>query len=102
MLKTQQYYGILEADKLIGIGGVHVYSEEYRVAALGNVTIHPRYRNKGLGKQLISHLCQKLRQKVDHIGLNVAIDNVAAIKCYKDLGFEIVGEYEETMLSYRS
>lgn len=99
MLNTGQYYGLFDNGTLIGIGGVHVYSKTYKVAALGNITIHPEYRNKGLGTRLVQHICLQLLQNVQDIGLNVAVDNIAAIESYKNAGFEILGEYEEFMVS---
>ena len=99
MLKTGQYFGIIQNDKLISIAGVHVYSEQYRVAALGNITTHPEYRNRGFGKLVTAALCQSLIRNVDHIGLNVHVDNTGAITCYKNLGFEVVGTYEECLLT---
>lgn len=99
MLNTGQYFGLFEelseGMNLIGIGGVHVFSKTYKVAALGNITIHPEFRNKGLGTLLVQNLCLQLLKNVQDIGLNVAIDNLAAIECYKKLGFEILGVYEE-------
>ena len=38
MLGTGKYFGYFEDGKLIAIAGIHVYSEKYRVAALGNIT----------------------------------------------------------------
>ena len=81
--------------------GVHVYSEEYRVAALGNIVTHPDYRNRGFGRIVTAYLCKKLLEKVDHIGLNVHRDNVSAIRCYENLGFEILGKYEECMVTLK-
>ena len=95
MLETNQYFGILENNKLICIAGIHVYSEKYKVAALGNITTHPEFRRKGYGKILTAKLCRNLLKTVDHIGLNVAVDNLPAISVYKKIGFEIVCSYEE-------
>ena len=71
MLETNQYFGVWKDDKLVSIAGIHVYSEVYRVAALGNITTHPFYRNNGYGTLVTARLCQSLSEKVDHIGLNV-------------------------------
>ena len=98
MLDTHQYYGIKKDNKLISIAGVHVYSKEFRVAALGNIATHPDYRNRGLAKIVVSKLCKSLLKNTDHIGLNVHKENNSAINCYKSLGFMITGEYEECML----
>lgn len=98
MLETGMYSGIRENDKLVSIAGVHVYSEEYRVAALGNITTHTKFRNKGYGKIVTAHLCRSLANKTDTIGLNVSQSNSAAVKCYEDLGFRFNAPYKEYMI----
>lgn len=101
MLETGHFYGIRRDHTLVSVAGVHVYSPRYRVGVVGNVTTHPAYRGKGLGTLVCARLCQQLLQTVEHIGLNVKADNVAAIASYKRLGFEVIGEYEEALLSIR-
>ena len=95
MLETQKYFGYFVENKLVGIAGIHVYSEEYKVAALGNIATHPEFRGRQIGYKLTSHLCIDLMQTVSYIGLNVKSDNIAAISCYRKVGFEIVGSYDE-------
>jgi hypothetical protein len=80
---------------LISISGIHVFSKKYRVAALGNITTHPDFRGLGYGQKITAHLCKTLLKHVNLIGLNVRVDNSTAIKCYKNLGFEIVAPYME-------
>ena len=99
MLETGQYYGIRRDNMLASVAGVHVYSPRYRVGVVGNVTTHPAYRGKGLGTAVCARLCKELSRTVEHIGLNVKADNAPAIASYKRLGFEVVGEYEEALLS---
>lgn len=99
MLETGQFFGIWRDDQLASIAGIHVYSPEYRVAAIGNVTTHPAYRNQGLGKAVIASLLQSLMETVDHIGLNVKCDNHAAIHSYQQLGFDLIDTYHEIMLT---
>ncbi len=98
MLETKQYFGIRVENRLVSVAGIHVYSEQYKVAALGNIVTHPDYRGNGFGKCVTAKLCQSLSQSVDHIGLNVKADNEMAITMYKKLGFEIVGTYWEYMI----
>lgn len=98
MLETGQYFGIREAGRLVSVAGIHVYSREYRVAALGNVATAPSHRNKGLGRRVTARACQSLLADVRHVGLNVKADNNSAISCYKRLGFEPVGSYTEHMV----
>jgi ribosomal protein S18 acetylase RimI-like enzyme len=101
MLQTGHYYGMRRNNMLVSVAGVHVYSPRYRVGVVGNVTTHPDYRGKGLGTAVCARLCKELLHTVDHIGLNVKVDNAPAIASYKRLGFEVVGEYEEALLSLR-
>jgi len=98
MLETGYYYGICQGAALLSVAGVHVYSQQYGVAALGNITTHPLFRGKGLGKIVCAKLCQTLLQTVDYIGLNVKADNKSAIACYTKLGFERIATYEEYSL----
>jgi GNAT superfamily N-acetyltransferase len=98
MLETGKYYGYFINDKLVGVSGIHVFSEEYKVAALGNIATHPDHRGKQIGYKLTSALCFDLQKCVDIIGLNVKSDNDHAIKCYKKIGFEVIGTYDECLL----
>lgn len=98
MLETNQYFGIREDGKLVSIAGVHVYSQRYRVAALGNITTHPSSRGKGYGRLVTARLCQSLAGNIDHIGLNVKSDNHSAISCYRKLGFEICASFGEFII----
>jgi len=98
MLETGKFLGYFVDGNLTGIAGIHVYSKKYKVAALGNITVHPRMRNKGIGEKLTVALCNDLLKTVDTIGLNVAQDNKSALRCYEKVGFGVVGEYEEYLL----
>lgn len=95
MIQTEQYFGYREAGKLVCIGGVHVYSREFQVAALGNITTHPDFRNRGLGRLLTTRICRSLLDSVNFIGLNVKCDNLPAIALYQSLGFVISSKYGE-------
>ncbi len=99
MLETQKYFGYFAESKLLGIAGIHVYSEGYKVAALGNIATHPAYRGRQIGYKLTAHLCLDLTKKVNYIGLNVKSDNIAAISCYRKVGFEIIGNYDEFLIN---
>jgi ribosomal protein S18 acetylase RimI-like enzyme len=101
MLLTRQYVGYRRDGRLLSIGGVHVYSPAFRVAALGNITTHPEYRNQGLGRTVTAKLCLFLQESVDVIGLNVKQDNSPALSLYRSLGFEISAEYGEFLLKKR-
>jgi ribosomal protein S18 acetylase RimI-like enzyme len=95
MINTGKYFGYFDAGDLIGIAGIHVYSPEFRIAALGNIATHPDFRGRKIAFKLTSSLCSDLKKTVDVIGLNVKSDNRAAIKCYENIGFEIRSSYDE-------
>ncbi|MBS1517741.1 MAG: GNAT family N-acetyltransferase [Bacteroidetes bacterium] len=95
MLGTGKYFGMFSENGLIGVAGIHVYSAEYKTAALGNITTHPLHRGKSICRKVTSALCSDLFKTTDIIGLNVLCENKAAIECYQRLGFRICGEYSE-------
>lgn len=97
VLETGYYYGIRDGSALLSVAGVHVYSEQYGVAALGNITTHPAYRGQQLATQVSAKLCESLLKTVNTVGLNVHGDNSNAIACYSRLGFERVAIFEEFM-----
>lgn len=97
MLETGEYFGIRRGGELAAVAGIHVYSPETRVAALGNIATHPDHRGQGLGTAAAAALCRHLLQTVDHVALNVQADNDAAVALYRRLGFEPVLEYVEFM-----
>ncbi|MBA3470080.1 MAG: GNAT family N-acetyltransferase [Herpetosiphonaceae bacterium] len=102
MLETGCYYGIWQDTALLSIAGIHVYSPEYRVAALGNITTRPEQRGRGLASRTTAKLCQSMRGAIDHISLNVNVENTSAIACYRQLGFAPIATYGEYMLSAKS
>jgi len=97
-----QYFGLRQDGRLVSVAGVHVYSEDYKVAALGNIVTHPAYRRRGYARQVTARLCQSVLEKVEYVGLNVKANNDAAIACYTGLGFEIIAPYGEFTLAART
>lgn len=99
MLETNHYYGIIQKNQLIAVTGVHAYSEEYQIAVLGNICVHPDFRGSNLSYRLIAHQLEQLQSTEKTICLNVKADNQAAIKTYQKLGFEPVHQYEEAFFT---
>jgi predicted GNAT family acetyltransferase len=87
LVKLNENFGIYIDGKLVSFAGIHAYSEEYQVAAVAHVTTHPDYRQKGYGEKVVCSLVKDLKNKIEFIGLNVKVNNSAAINCYKKLGF---------------
>jgi len=96
MLETGCYFGIRRGPTLASVAGVHVYSQRYQVAALGNITTRPDVRGQGLATTVTARLCQELlRAGIACLGLNVKADNRGALACYEKLGLERVADYGE-------
>ncbi len=98
MIRTGTYFCLREKGRICSAAGVHVYSEIYGVAAIGNVVTHPEFRGRGFATRVTAATVQSLLQKVSHIGLNVKADNLPAIGCYRKLGFEGHCKYVEVSL----
>jgi len=88
-VKADMYWGVTKGNKIVSAAGVHVYSQRYGVAALGNIATHPDFRRRGLGTAVTAKLCKVLLGSVEHIALNVRMDNAAAINMYRSLGFSV-------------
>lgn len=59
---------------------------------IGNVVVHPDYRDKGIGRALVKTAIEKARsQAARWIGLEVRADNVVACGLYENFGFVSVG-----------
>ncbi len=101
-LSRGPYVAIRDASGIAAIAGVHVYSPVMRVAALGTIATRPDVRGRGLGGRATTALCRRLRADgIDVIGLNVKLDNAAAIACYRRIGFTDVADYDEWVVTAR-
>ena len=99
MLETHRYVGVRLTGRLMCVAGVHVWSPEWRVAALGNVATMPSARGRGLATAACAHLCRLLlADGIDVIALNVRADNMTAIRSYERLGFAHAADYVEVLL----
>ena len=88
-----RYLVVIEDNKVIGYGGMWFILGE---AHITNIAIHPEYRGRGRGRQLIEALIKMAAQEnIFDITLEVRISNTSAINLYKSLGFEAVGIRKE-------
>ncbi|MEE2788508.1 MAG: GNAT family N-acetyltransferase [Myxococcota bacterium] len=87
-LGTGYYFGIRSNDELISVAGIHNISLNHDVAAIGNIVTHLDHRGHGLAAKCVRRLLDELFQSVNHVCLNVGLDNTAAIACYQKIGFK--------------
>ena len=102
MLEQGKQVGVMDGDKIVATVGTHIYSEKYSVAALGNLSVHPECKGKGLAKKCMAKLAKILWKKVEHLGENVKKENHAALSLYSSLGLEICGNYEEYLCTRKA
>lgn len=93
LVNFNKNFGMMMDGKLVSFAGIHAYSEEYQVVALAHITTHPDYRKKGYCEKALSALINDLKGNIKFIGLNVKVNNIPAIYCYKKLGFKEFGHF---------
>jgi predicted GNAT family acetyltransferase len=94
-VKTDMYWEVKKEGNIVSDAEVHMYSQSYRVVALGNIATHSDFRKRGLGMAVTTKPCKVLLRSVGRIGLNVRMDNAAATNIYKNLGFSIEVEFNQ-------
>ena len=83
------------------MAGVHFYSKETSIAAIGNVATQPQYRGKGYAGSVTASLVRDLWKEVRYIGMNVRADNIPAIKAYEKMGFVLYTSHVEVKATRR-
>lgn len=89
------------AERLVSVAGIHVFSEQYDVACIGNIVTHPEHRRQGHSRRCTSRLLQALFEKVTLVALNVEKNNHAARSVYERLGFHDHVRYLEGLVTRR-
>ncbi len=100
-LESGYYYGLREAGHLVSVAGIHVFSEQYDIAAIGNIVTHPDHRSKGYSSRCTSRLLRAILERVSTVALNVDKRNEAARTVYKRLGFHDHVKYVEGLVTRR-
>ena len=86
MVADGVFHGIYEGAALVAAAGTHLVAREEGAAAIGNVYTRRDRRGRGLGRLATSAVLAEL-SGVETVGLNVRVDNDAALLLYESLGF---------------
>lgn len=70
------------------IGFIIIREEEASIHIL-NLAVHPNYRNKKVGTDIINFIIDLYKNKFNKFYLEVRINNSVAISLYKKFGFKI-------------
>ena len=98
-LASGLYRGWIERGELAGVVGVHAWSEEQRIAVVGNLGVLPSERRNGIGRILMETILAELRARGWDVAFNVLVDNRAALALYAQMGCHEVGIVREFRVS---
>ncbi len=98
MVEHGVYRGVREGGLLIAMAGTHIIARAARLAAVGNVVVHPAHRRRGLGRQVTQAVTSALLEGgIERVVLNVRDDNNPAVQLYKQLGYKTVNSFIEAL-----
>lgn len=109
--RIERAWCLRAAERYIG-DGAHVAEVDGRIVAMvaveaalpqlthiGAVYTAHAYRNRGLAKGVVTAICQEHLRRKARVTLNVRVDNEAANRAYRALGFRVWGDYRMCRLS---
>ena len=90
--KTEAHMMVEREGKACGVFRVNAYSPESREIWLSLILLKPDCQNKGLGALITKQAVEALKKsgRFDRMLLGVDADGKAAVKCFRNAGFEIV------------
>ena len=76
-------------DEIVGFINADIFDDR---AEIIDLAVLPLYRNRKIGDELLKNIINICKQKgCDNITLEVRMDNIAALKLYKNNDFKIIG-----------
>jgi aminoglycoside 6'-N-acetyltransferase len=93
LLGEDPWFAIEAEGEAVGIVGFWEETDaEYRHAGI-DISLHPDWHDKGLGRDAVRALARWLIEQRGHhrVVIDPAADNARAIRCYESVGFRPVG-----------
>ncbi len=87
------YHAIELDNSIVSVCGI--FSDSKEVIQIGNVATDINYRRRGLARRCLYEIIKTIMPMNKEIVLNVKQDNKNALNLYYNMGFEVIGEFEE-------
>ena len=92
LLSNYSYFITIKLDKTNEILGFAGFKKTLDTADIMNIVVRKDFRNKKIGKKLLSTLIKKAKeQNIKTIFLEVNSKNLPALKLYENIGFKKIG-----------
>lgn len=92
LLSNYSYFITIKLDKTNEILGFAGFKKTLDTADIMNIVVRKDFRNKKIGKKLLSSLIKKAKeQNIKTIFLEVNSKNLPALKLYENIGFKKIG-----------
>lgn len=92
LLSNYSYFITIKLDKTNEILGFAGFKKTLDTADIMNIVVRKDFRNKKIGKKLLSSLIKKAKeQDIKTIFLEVNSKNLPALKLYENIGFKKIG-----------
>lgn len=102
VLRGYECLGVYDNEKLIGICGIWILTKIYvgRHVEPDNVTIHPDYRNKGIGEKMMEWVDEYAKSKGCIASeLNAYVRNNNGHRFWMNQGYKILGFHFQKTIS---
>jgi ribosomal protein S18 acetylase RimI-like enzyme len=96
-----RYFAAFQGDRVIGYSMLRGWDEGFSVPSFG-ASVHPKWRNVGLGKRLMAHAIEQTEQAgCERLRLTVFKNNERAIAVYRRFGFAFTDKNDAELVGIR-
>ena len=94
--------GHMEEDQLVAVGGLNCdpFAGSPEIGRIRRIYVRPAWRNKGIGRALVSALMEEARKSFKCVRLRA--ENSEAARLYESLGFAPIADPDATHILYFS